>query len=61
MTKRIDPDLFARLMKLSSATRNDLLEYIGQTPVSARQLAVLSAHVASAQRDAETAPKPKHH
>ena len=43
MTKKIDPDLFARLMKLSSQTRTDLLEYIGQTPVAASELARLSA------------------
>ncbi len=35
MTKGIDPDLFARLMKLSSETRRDLLEFLGQSPVDA--------------------------
>lgn len=34
MTKRIDPDLFARLMKLSSSQRTDLLEFLGQTPLA---------------------------
>ncbi|WP_224813502.1 hypothetical protein [Hasllibacter sp. MH4015] len=33
MTREIDPDLFARLMKLSPKTRHDLLEYFGQTSV----------------------------
>ena len=38
MTKRIDPDLFARLMKMSSETRRDLLEFLGQSPVDAQFL-----------------------
>jgi hypothetical protein len=51
MTKRIDPDLFARLMKLPSETRTDLLEYLGQTPVSAAEALRLSSIVASVPRD----------
>jgi hypothetical protein len=38
MTKRIDPGLFACLMKMSSEPRRDLLEFIGQTPVDAKHL-----------------------
>ena len=32
MVEKIDPDLFARLMRLSASARKDLLEYIGQGP-----------------------------
>ena len=42
MDKRIDPDLFARLMKLSSDTRTDLLEYLGQTPLAPEEVLRLS-------------------
>ncbi|MCU4654076.1 hypothetical protein N8I71_14615 [Roseibacterium sp. SDUM158016] len=35
MTKRIDGDLFARLMRLSARERKDILEFLGQSPVSA--------------------------
>ncbi|NKX45388.1 hypothetical protein [Roseicyclus persicicus] len=38
MDEKIDPDLFARLMRLSPPARKDLLEYLGQGPVSARAL-----------------------
>ncbi len=41
MDKRIEPDLFARLMKMPSQTRNDLFEYLGQTPVPAEDAARL--------------------
>ncbi len=46
MAIRIDPDLFAQLMKLSSGERTDLLEFLGQTPLApeeARRLAGLTA------------------
>ncbi|MEJ6390868.1 hypothetical protein [Gymnodinialimonas ulvae] len=33
MIKRIEPGLFARLMKMSSEPRRDLLEFLGETPV----------------------------
>ena len=42
MDKRIDPDLFARLMKLSPDARTDLLEFIGQTPLSSDEIRRLS-------------------
>ncbi|HID67087.1 MAG TPA: hypothetical protein EYP31_02210 [Roseibacterium sp.] len=42
MDKRIDPDLFARLMKLSSSTRTDLLEYLGQTRLAPEEAMRLS-------------------
>jgi hypothetical protein len=35
MDEKVDPGLFARLMRLSPSTRKDLLEYLGQGPVSA--------------------------
>ena len=34
MDKKIDIDLFTRLMKIQSSARKDLLEYMGQGPVS---------------------------
>lgn len=43
MDKRIDPDLFARLMKLSSGPRTDLLEYLGQTSLTPEEVLRLSA------------------
>ncbi|GAB5449520.1 hypothetical protein [Gymnodinialimonas sp.] len=42
MDKRIEPDLFARLMRLSPDTRTDLLEFIGQTPLAADEILRLS-------------------
>jgi hypothetical protein len=38
MTKRIERDLFARLMRLSARERSDILEFLGQSPVSADDL-----------------------
>ncbi|PPB80403.1 hypothetical protein LV82_01750 [Albidovulum inexpectatum] len=35
----IHPGLFAQIMKLPDAVRADVLEFIGATPVSERQLA----------------------
>lgn len=43
MTKRIDPDLFAQLMKLSSGARTDLLEFLGQTPLAPAEAHRLAA------------------
>lgn len=60
MTKKIDPDLFARLMKLSSGTRTDLLEYLGQTPVSDRYLTHLSAYATSTRGDRDQYAKANH-
>lgn len=42
MIKRIDPDLFARLMTLPSCQRTDLLEYFGQTPLAPAEVLRLS-------------------
>jgi hypothetical protein len=39
MTKEIDPDLFARLMRLSSDTRKDLLQYLGQSSMGSDDVA----------------------
>jgi hypothetical protein len=39
MDDKIDPGLFTRLMQMSAPARTDLLEYIGQGPVSAEPLA----------------------
>lgn len=36
MDEKIDPDLFARLMRLSPRARKDILEYLGQGPVSSK-------------------------
>ncbi|MBO6604140.1 MULTISPECIES: hypothetical protein [Paracoccaceae] len=38
MSKKIDPDLFARLMGLPQPARNDLLEFLGETPVAEAEL-----------------------
>jgi hypothetical protein len=38
MDEKIEPGLFARLMQLSAPARKDLLEYLGQGPVSAESL-----------------------
>jgi hypothetical protein len=48
MTRKIDPDLFAQLMRLSATARTDLLEFMGQTPLApdeARRLA--EGHIAN--------------
>lgn len=42
MIKKIDPDLFTRLMKLSSSQRTDLLEFLGQTSLSSDEVLRLS-------------------
>lgn len=34
MIKKIEPGLFARLIQMAEPARKDLLEYIGQGPVS---------------------------
>jgi hypothetical protein len=34
MTKRIGRDLFAKVMRMPSQDRNDILEFLGQSPVS---------------------------
>jgi hypothetical protein len=34
MQEKIDPGLFARLMQIHASARQDLLEYLGQGPVS---------------------------
>jgi len=38
MDEKIAVDLFARLMQMSAPLRKDLLEYLGQGPVSAESL-----------------------
>jgi len=38
MDEKIDPGLFARLMQLSPRARNDILEYLGQGPVSSQAM-----------------------
>ncbi len=42
MAQKIEPDLFARLMRLTPKARTDLLEYIGQSPVHASEIARLT-------------------
>ncbi|WP_109670914.1 hypothetical protein [Roseicyclus mahoneyensis] len=58
MTKEIDRDLFVRLMQMSAPTRKELLEFIGQGPVSAEPLkAAMACHEsASARRKHGAAP-----
>lgn len=46
LDKKIDPDLFARLMQLPARARKDLFEYIGQGPMVAPSPDEL-AHAAS--------------
>lgn len=46
MTEKIDPDLFARLMGLSRKEREDLLGFLGETPVAKAELERLVAEVA---------------
>jgi hypothetical protein len=36
MDEKIDPGLFARLMRLSPCARKDILEFLGQGPVSSQ-------------------------
>ena len=36
MNEKIDPGLFARLMRLSPRARKDILEFLGQGPVSSQ-------------------------
>lgn len=45
MIKRIEPGLFARLMKMSSEPRRDLLEFLGQTPVDADDIVPRAGNV----------------
>jgi hypothetical protein len=52
MTKRIDPGLFARLMKMSSETRRDILEFLGQTPVDADDVVRRAADIDDGQSPA---------
>ena len=39
--RKINPGLFARLMRLPETARTDLLEFIGATPVADSQLAAM--------------------
>lgn len=54
MIKRIELDLFARLMRLSPDARNDLLEFIGQSPVRAQD--VISAEAIKIDQMPDPAP-----
>lgn len=44
--RRINPGLFARLMRLPDAARNDLLEFLGATPIADAQLSAVIDSVA---------------
>jgi hypothetical protein len=56
LDKKIDPDLFARLMRLSPPARKDLLEYLGQGPVSAKALLSARDDVGCAAADGVAEP-----
>ncbi|MHA7889167.1 hypothetical protein [Roseicyclus sp.] len=58
MDERIDPDLFARLMRFHSSARKDLLEYMGQGPVSVPPVLRRAAPVPTAARPADTTDTP---
>ncbi|MDI3336367.1 hypothetical protein QKW60_08115 [Defluviimonas aestuarii] len=48
--RTIDPELFARLMRLPDTARTDLLEFLGATPLADVQLsAVIDAAAAQMQ------------
>ncbi|WP_168193233.1 hypothetical protein [Rhodophyticola sp. CCM32] len=38
MSEKINPEIFARLMKLPKPVRDDLLEFLGETPVADEEL-----------------------
>lgn len=44
--RTINPGLFARLMRLPDAARNDLLEFLGATPIGDAQLSAVIDSVA---------------
>lgn len=52
MSQRIDPDLFAQLMKLSQGARTDLLEFLGQTPLAPEEALRLARGTAANINDA---------
>ena len=61
----IRPDQFARIMSLPQAARLDLLEFLGGTPVSARQvdMLILTANQAHKRAEVEArmaAAEPEH-
>lgn len=58
MTEKIDPDLFARLMGLSKSARNDLLEFLGETPVAEAELQRLIDDVANSDEPPDPPEKP---
>jgi len=47
MTRKINPSLFARLMCLPDATRADLLEFLGATPVGETHLSEILDTIAA--------------
>jgi hypothetical protein len=58
MTKWIDHDLFARLMRLSARERSDILEFLGQSAVSADHLLRTAMPADRASRDVEGSSLP---
>lgn len=58
MSEKIEPDLFARLMGLSQPARNDLLEFLGETPVAEAELERLIQDVANRDTPPKVALKP---
>lgn len=60
MAKEIDGDLFVRLMQMSAPTRKELLEFIGQGPVSAEPLkAAMACHESTSARHELGAAPPR--
>jgi hypothetical protein len=57
MQEKIDPGLFARLMQIPAAARTDLLEYIGQGPVSTAG-ALSQAHAQDSRAGEAAHPRP---
>jgi len=55
MTEEIDLGLFARLMQMPAPARNDLLEYLGQNPVSAEDALRDALKVGATEESAEKA------
>jgi hypothetical protein len=58
MSKGIDHDLFARLMRLSARERSDILEFLGQSAVSADHLLRTAMPADRALRDVEGSSLP---
>lgn len=54
----IDPSLFTKLMRLPDATRGDLLEFLGATPVADVHLAEMIEKLTSRRPETERRAAP---